>query len=86
MGPVQSHAPAALQDQVHVCHHQYDQGGDSQNPATGHEDGEGHDENPCGGGAGGRALCNSGDSCFKECCYMGGEFVLGCPGWERRVV
>ena len=25
-------------------------------------------------------------SCFKECCYMGGEFVLGCPGWERRVV
>ena len=25
-------------------------------------------------------------SCFEECWYMGGEFVLGCPGWERRVV
>ena len=25
-------------------------------------------------------------SCFQECCYKGGEFVLGCPGWERRVV
>ena len=25
-------------------------------------------------------------SCFRECCYKGREFVLGCPGWERRVV
>ena len=25
-------------------------------------------------------------SCFKECCYKEGEFVLGSPGWERRVV
>ena len=25
-------------------------------------------------------------SCFQECCYKGGEFVLGCPEWERRVM
>ena len=23
---------------------------------------------------------------FQEYCYKGGEFVLGSPGWERRVV
>ena len=87
MGPVQSHAPAALQDQVYERHHKYDQGGDSENPTTADENREGTMKiHGVVGLPGDGKYATRETSCFQECCYKGGEFVLGCPGWERREV
>ena len=37
-------------------------------------------------GLGNRQYVTRETSCFMDCCYKGEEFVLGCPGWKRRVV
>ena len=84
MGPVRGHAPAALQDQAHVCHHKYEETAKIQQLAMKTVKGTMKIHAVVGLGDGHYATRET--SCFKECCYMGGEFVLGCPGWERRVV
>ena len=72
MGPAQGHAPAALQDPVYVRHHQYDQGGDSENPTTADENREGDHENTWGGGAArGWEISNKGDFLFSGVLLQG---------------
>ena len=72
MGPVQGHAPAALQNQVYVQPMKTVKGTMKIHGVVGLP------------GDGKYATRET--SCFQECCYKGGEFVLGCPGRERRVV